>query len=153
MKNKDLIRIYEGLNAVKKLAGVKFAYAVAKNLKLLTSEIENLQEGIKPTREIDLYEEERIEMCKKHAKKEEQGKPVINGGEYVIIDISAFNTELETLKEKYKKDLELQKEHLAEYTKMLDEDTSLVLHQVSIDVVPDGITGEQLEAIFEIIKD
>ena len=67
MKNKDLFTFKQGLEAAKSLTGVKFAYAVAKNYKLVSSEIETLQETIKPSEKYLEFEAESNELVKKHS--------------------------------------------------------------------------------------
>jgi len=161
MKNKDLFTLKEGLKEAKKLQGVKFAYAVAKNSRLVDHEIELLQETIIPSEDFTEFEDKRNELVKKYAKKDKNGEPKqetqdVNGQTFSffkIDDIPAYNEEAKPLEEEYKEVIESRNTQLKEYDTQLEEDCGLVLHKVVIDIVPENITGETLELIDWMIEE
>jgi len=163
MKNKDLFTFKEGLEEAKKLQGVKFAYAVAKNSKLVTGEIESLQETIKPSEEYSEFEKERDEIVKKYAKKDKNGDPKqetqeVNGQTFSFYKIEEegmadYNKDFEELKEGHKEIIEARDKQLEEYDNLLKEDCDIKVHMTVIDLVPENITGETLELIDWMIEE
>ena len=83
MKNKELQPLLQSIDAVGNLSGVKFVYAIVKNKKLITAELETLQEAIKSSEKFLEYDKERIVICEKHADKE-NGKPKKNWDIWVV---------------------------------------------------------------------
>ena len=61
MKKEDLLLLNIGLQKVLHLSGVKFAYAVTRNLALLKPEMESLENVAKPSEDYLKFEEERDE--------------------------------------------------------------------------------------------
>ena len=45
MTKQDIVELWQGLNKVRHLTGVKFAYAVAKNINILKPEVTALEEA------------------------------------------------------------------------------------------------------------
>ena len=157
MKNRQLSILHKGLTDSGKLQGVKFAYAVAKNKKLIEEEVEALNEGLNPSEKFKEYDEKRVELAKEHAEKDEDGNAVMVGEENIksfdIKDIAKFTKDLEKIQEEYKTELEARDKQLKDYEKLMDEDTKLELQKVKLENVPEEITGEQLELISEIIEE
>jgi len=86
MKNKDILQLNEGLANCGNLTGIKFAFAVAKNRKILLSVIEPLFEMIK-------------KLQNDNAKKDEQGKIIEINGQIQMVDLEKFNKEYKELME------------------------------------------------------
>lgn len=150
-KRKQLLSLYQSLKSVGNLKGVKFAYAVSKNLQLLESEIKSINEAQKPSEKFQAYDKARVELAKKHAKTEE-GKPVVKNNSYVIENEKAFNEELETLKTEHKEALDEREVQLNEFKELLKGEVEIELHKVKMDDVPADITVTQMEGIFAIIE-
>lgn len=136
------------------LKGVKFSYGVAKNINIINQEIETFKKAIEPTEDFTTFENERIELCKKHAKKDENNEPLLKDeNRYDIVDEVAFNKELDTLKEKHKKALDEREQQLKDYANLLKEETTVTLHKIKLADVPEEITVAQLESIYDIIEE
>ena len=146
-KRNEAVALYQGLDLVGDFEGVKFAYGVSKNKKILKTEMEALTDALKPKDEYKKYDKKRIELCEIHANKDKNGKPVVENGAYRMSNKKAFDKELEKLQEKYKKAVDGQKIQDEEYKKLLEEKISVKLNKVDIKNVPEEITGKQLEAI------
>lgn len=80
MKNKELFNLHNGLQMCGDLKGIKFTFAIAKNLRNISKEVEPLLETLK-----NLQEE--------HSEKDEKGNPIIIGNTYKIVDQKKFNEE------------------------------------------------------------
>lgn len=84
MKNKEILELSRGLAICGELKGIKIAYAIAKNSKIISREMEALAEAIKKLQE-------------DHAKKDEKGKPIIKNDKYLMVDEDKFNEEYKEL--------------------------------------------------------
>jgi len=154
MKNKDLFDLRTGLGQVANLKGAKFAYAVAKNHKLINAEIESLQKGLQSDELKDLEAKER-EIYKKYCRMDEAGEPIPDAkGNFDIPEENkkACDTALATLKEENKESYEAREAVVKDYNELLDEDSSVELFKIPESYLPEEISGAQTAQIFEIIK-
>ncbi len=147
MKRRDLYTHLQSLETVKDLKGVKFAYSILKNKKKIEEEIKLFEEVIKPTSAYEEYERKRIVLCEIHSEKDTEGRPVILGDKYKLVDIDLFNTELEKLKGGYQDIIEERIEQINEYNKILDEELILDVIKINFIDLPLDITPKQLESI------
>lgn len=154
MKKIDLFRLETGLRAVVSFTGAKWAYAVAKNLRTITAETELLR-GLMPapTEQYTTFEELRVKLCKRWAKKDEAGEPVIAGSTFMIANQTAFNTDLAALRGKYSETIDERAKQMRGYEALLQEPTDIELYLADLDEIPEEISAAQLRDIFEIIKD
>ena len=152
MKRSDIVNLHVGLSSVTELKGVKFAYAVAKNRILLEQELNCIDEAKKPSQAILDYEQERIILCEKSAKKDDKGMPLMNGNSYVIEDPVAFNQELELLRNKHKPALEEANSKELEIQKLLDGEVDIKLHILKESDLPNEITANQPSAIIMMVE-
>ena len=134
-----LIALYNGLNQVKNLKGVKFAYGVIKNIRLMENEIVSIQESIKPVKDFMEYDMERMNLAKKHSKKDKNGNPVIENNNFVLESEKEFELEFEALKEKHSS-------VLSERQKQIE------LYKIKMSDIPQDISTEQLAGIFDIVE-
>ena len=153
MTRENAVVLYQNLQSIGDLKGVKFAYAVAKNSNILKREIDALNTAIKPLPGFEAYDTARVELAKKFAKKDEKGEPVIEDNQYVLEDKPAFDIGLAELRESFKETLEIRQTQLDEYKKLLAEEVGLTLHKVKLDDVPKEITVDQMTALQEMIED
>ncbi len=154
MKRKDLYGLLEGFEAVKNLQGVKFAYARAKNKKLVLNEIELINESMKMTDEYLEYEKKRVELCKEFCEKNEKGTPVIKNNTYAgLTGNTKFDEKLKKLREEFKEVIDARETQIEESNKMLDEEVEIDFHMILLKDVPINITGVQLESIASIVTE
>lgn len=118
MKNKEIYRLVRGLQQCGELKGIKFAYAVAKNLRLLSNDFEVLLASIKKLQE-------------EHAKKNEEGKAIIENNDYIMKDFKLFDDD---------------------YQKLMNIENEITLHKIKEEDIPSDITAGQLTGILEIIE-
>lgn len=157
MKNKDLYGLQRGLSMCGHLTGVKFAYAIAKNHRLVDTEIGILNDTIKPSEKFLEYDKKRADICEASAEKDENGKPKIQikdgSQEYVIADKEGFDNEINLLQEKYKDEIENRKKQAEEYKKLLEEESEIKLHLINKELIPDDISVSAMELIMPIIDE
>lgn len=162
MKNQELLNLYGALQDIN-LKGVKFAHAVAKNIAIIKSEAESLQKAIDLSDEFKAFEEKRIELAKKHAKKDENGEAiteiidkVTKAGRYIFENKEAealFHKELDVLREENKEVVDAREKQLKEFTELLDKENDIKLFKISIKDIPEEISSKQMTAIFEIVSE
>lgn len=152
MKYIEILNLADALSKLN-LPGVNFAHAVAKNLNLLKTEVQALETARKASDEYTVFEKERIELAKKHAKKDDKGKPVIVGQNFEIEDMESFESELATLKEKHKEAIEKREAQLKDFEDLLQKEVEINLHKISLEDVPQGITTKQMTDIYSIIEE
>ena len=153
MTKGDNINLFNALNKLGNLVGVRFAYAVSRNISLLKPEYEAIQEAIKPSEAFTAYEKERIALVESFAKKDEKGKAVSENGAYVLEDQEGFDKAFELLKETHKEAVDGRTAQQDEVNELLKNESTVELHKVSLDNVPEGITVAQLHSISDIISE
>lgn len=153
MTNKKLIELYNGLLGITNLKGVKFSYAVAKNINIIEREVDVLRTTTKESDDFKKYEAERIELCIKHAKKDPNGEPMIAGKQYLMEDFVAFNVEFEALKETNKVLLGIRKAQFDDYNKLLEVENSIELFKINISEIPEDVTTAQMGVLYPIITE
>jgi len=153
MKNHELLRLQEGINNVSNIKGVKFAYALMKNKKLIDAEIKCLQKGIEPAKEYQEFNQKRIDLCKSHATKDDKNEPVIIDKNYVIGNQENFTIKVNALIAEYKNAIDTYEQQLKEYENLLNENTELdsQFYKMTIDYLPEDISAKELELIAELI--
>ena len=153
MTNNDLQKLFVGLHKAKELKGVKFAYAVVKNIRLIDREIDILKKIAEPSDQYKEYDKQRTDLCEVQAKKDDKGEPIIVNNNYVISDLVSFNKEMLALQDTHKDAINSHAHKLKELEAIMKEDANINLYTISIDSIPEDITGEILMDIDAIIKE
>ncbi len=155
MKNKDVMSLYKSLVELSGLKGVKLAYAVARNKVILQNEFEGLVASQKESQEFLDFEDERVELAKKYSKKNADSEPetkIVNKTrEYILEDKEAFKKALAELKEKYKKTLDERDQQIKDFEALLEEESKITLHKVSMADIPQDITVDQMDVILNFL--
>lgn len=157
IKRQDLVELQRGLVEAESLSGAKFTYAVARNLDILKKEMESIQKVYRAGDDFMKYEEERIEIGKKHADKNEDGSPKTieaDGFEnFDVKDVKAFEKDLDKLQKKYKEVIATREKELADFQKFMEEDVEIDLYTVQSENIPDEINVRIMAAIFPIVEE
>lgn len=154
MKRQDLYNLLNGFEAVKDLKGVKFAYAIAKNKKLVLAELEILKDVLKDSDNFIEYDKKRIELCEKYCTKDDKGKPVIKNRKYDgLTKNEEFTKKLDELGEKFKEVIDEKKKRAEEYKNLLDEEVEFEFYKIKLENVPEDITAAQIESVDAILED
>ena len=157
MIKSDILNLYRNLNKLGYHVGVKFAYAVAKNMNMLKPEVQALEKALEMSPEYKEFENKRIELVESYAKKNESGKPVFDKvkNSYDIEEgkEEVLNKEFEKLKAKNKKLFDARTKQIDEYNALLKTEIKIKLYTVPLSVVPETITTQQMHSIFDMIED
>lgn len=153
MNNNKIIELFNALTKIKDLIGIKFNYAIAKNIATLKPEIEAIQRSYEATEDFNKYEIERVELAKKHSKKGDNDEPLlINGNQFDIEDLKAFQTEFNELKEKHKEVITIREKQLKEVEEFLLKESNIELHKIKMEDIPKEIKTEDMAAIYCLIE-
>lgn len=153
MNNKKILDLYNGLMKLSGLKGVKFNYAVAKNVGILEPEVKAFQKAIEPSQAYQKFDEVRAELAKKHAIKNEDKTPMFVDDAYVMEDQAAFDTAFEELKGKHKEVVEERENQIKEFNELMEKETYVTLFKVKYDQIPEEITTEQMKVVYPIIEE
>ena len=169
MTNADVLRLNDGLKAVKDLRkkdDSSFAYAVGRNIRNLAPIADSIIGTLTVPESYEQYQAEyntkRVGLCELYAEKDKDDKPIKEGTgrerKYKITDRRGFDQAIEVLQEelnaKYQVTFREMKENHKQYEAFLDmecmEDIKLIC--VKEDQLPEGITGEEVSNILEMIE-
>lgn len=150
MKKKDLFELYRGLQAVGKLPGAKFAYAVAKNLAAVLAECQIIEKLNEPSDAYKEYSDKRYKLALAYSDTEPDERGVVQ----VPNDrLEAFNADLAPLNDEYSEAITNRLVQESDFNTLLEEESDIVLFKIKADLLPEGITPEQVTAIMPIIED
>jgi predicted DNA binding protein len=154
MKLKHLIELKSALNSVDDLkCTFKFSYAIAKNKRKIKDIIEEYEAALTPSEKYSEYEEKRVALARKLAKKDEDGQPIIKNSAFLIEpnEQVKFEKELAVIKSEYTEEVEKYELKQKGYIKALNEEVEIEFHMINEDDLPE-LTPKQMDAIIEFIK-
>lgn len=158
MKTKMVIsKLFQIQMVINELAQVKgtckFAYAIAKNKKLVDDETALIRKSLEPSSALISYEKRRVSLCEKHCEKDEFGKPVIIANGYQGLENSVeFKEDLEKLREEFADTLKERADQSNSFNKMVAEEGEFEFWSIKLADIPDGVTAEQLDILMPIIE-
>jgi len=152
MTKQELLDLNDALMAVGGLTGVKFAYAVAKNVNIIKDEINAIKKAVEFSPEYRKFETERIKEAIAFAKKTPKGETMIADGKYIFENPKEWEKKFEEIKKKYKKAFDAREKQLDEFEKLLQEDVEVNLFLIGQEQLPAEIKTSELTGIFKIIK-
>jgi hypothetical protein len=148
MKRRDLVELWKMMKEYEGSKGVKFGYFLARNRKKLQPEIEALEEAITPNETYKTYDIKRVKLAEFYSDKDSNGSPVIRNSNYVIDEkLDEFNTELASLKEKYKTVIDDREKQIIDYNKMLDEEAEFDGFKIDLNALPDEVDSKFIEVL------
>lgn len=151
MLNKQLSQLLQGALACQDAKGLKFAYALQKNIRLMKQEIKHIFELIQPSEDYKLYDKEREELAKKYAEKDEKGEPVVENEQYKIKGKKKFDKELKELQEKYGKVYKDQEEKEVIFQARLEQECTIPFHKIEEKNLPSDLSARQLDIISDFM--
>lgn len=157
MTKGELLNLYRALDNLGNVTGARMSYGVAKNLSILKPDVDALQKAIDMTDDFKKFEEERVELVKKHAILDEKGKPMIDTtrNEYVISEENkpAFEKNLAKLRKENSAVIEAREKQVKEFGELLKTEIEPNLHKIQQTDLPESITPAQTFAILPMIFD
>lgn len=129
MANSEFVDLFNGLVAVQGLKGVKFGLLVAKNLRIIETELKDIEEFSKPSEEFIALSQEFNKL-----KNDDNTKA------------------LKKLEKDNAKLIEARQNQIDEVNKLLSEEVEIQLHAIPEDALPGDLTGQQIINIDKIIE-
>lgn len=155
MKNIEVLNLFQGLDSLKDLSGVKFTYGVMRNREILKPIFNSIVEAEKIKDEkVEKLNEEIRKLAIEHAKKDEKGNAIVENGTIVLENVKDLNKKIEKLKEEDEESFKMREKHLEAYNEFLLEELKEEPEFFLIDLedVPETITHEQMKIIYPLIK-
>lgn len=150
MKRRDLVELWKMMDLYKGSKGVKFAYFLVRNKKKLQPEIEALEESLLPSEAFKGYDTERVKLAEFYSDKDPNGNPIVQNSNYIINEKQTeFDTELASLKEKYKNVIDEREKQITDYNKMLDEEVEFDGFKINLTTLPEEIDSTFLEVLMD----
>jgi len=153
---KQALDLYECLNSLGDLSGVRFSYAVAKNISNLQAEIESLKKAYIPSKEYSEYDNKRVELAKSHSVKKDGVPEIIirEGAQvYNIKDQNKFDLKLIELQGEYKQVISDREKQMKEFSAILEEKIDVDLQMIKTSDIPENINTKQMTGILILIKE
>jgi len=154
MTNKEALILYKNLNELGFLKGKTFAIAVIRNKRFLKEIVDIHEEMIKPHDTFISYEQNKIELGKKHALKDENGNYVFVDSEKQSIRLKnpeEYKIELHNLNETYKEVILQRNTQIQQTNEWLEDTIEVLLNKITENDLPDDISVDQLDKIFEMV--
>jgi len=176
MKNTQIIALYNILDNKRKTKITNFSYGVEKNLSILEKDINVFKEIYKPSSEFleydNLLKEKQLELCKKHARKDEKGKPISKieqvldannkvigeKTKYDIEDLNKFGDELKEekslLDEKYKEVIDIREKQIIDANKIIEDgETEISVFKIKSVYLPSDLDADEIKALSPVLED
>ncbi len=154
MKNGQLEGLMRGIDACGDLKGVKFAFGLAKNKKMLVKEFEIFQEAIKPSKEFIEYDQKRVDLCKELADKDEKGNPKMESNNYIVIkNKEDFEIRSKALTEQNQSAVDDRSKQIKEFNELMNKESDFKPFLIARNDIPDDITSKQLSGIIDLIEE
>lgn len=159
IRRSELYRMMPILEGIARNVCVKFNYALGKNMRKIREEIQDTEDAASPGQDFREYEEERIKLNEKYAKKEKGTPTFVSGAEGArryLIDESKqelFDKEIESLRKKHKPMLDQQKEKNERYIDMMKEEIEMDFHLIKFEDCPEDLFPKEWEAVSYFITD
>ena len=153
MKKLDLVKLNKTIEKLKHIKDTKFQYLLLKNKAIIKDEINTISEIAKVSSEFLEYDQKRINLAKKYAKKDESGEVIVEYNNIVLADTASFTKEFTKLRKEYKKIIEAEEAKREEVDKILEEDIEFDFVKIDFDILPDELNQEDLENLQVIIHE
>jgi len=148
MKNKDLLDLFSALESVNSdTCSAKFKYGIARNKKIIETQIKILQDLIKPSDEYIQAENERLAICYKYCERDESNNPRMINNMFVMKEDTRAesDTEITEFMAKNKDIFDEAVKKSQEVSAILEEEVNIELYSITIDAVPDTIKQAEMD--------
>lgn len=131
-KKGELVNLINGLFQVQELKGKTFGLAVSKNIKILQTELKDLEEAGKPSEEFMKLAQQVNEIANADAE----------GAEAKIAALETENEEL----------VKSRREQMDKVTVMMEDEMTVELNTLTEKMLPADISASQINNIIKIIE-
>ena len=125
IKKYELLRINDLLVKSINYKSHEFAYAIFKNKQLIDEILKDVEFINDVDEKFMEYENKRIELCRICAKKDPDGKEIVQEGRFAIQDNDTFTKGMDELRAEYKEVVDKRDEQLNRFNLIMQEDVDL----------------------------
>jgi len=160
MKNKDVLKLWSGLNDLNNKANTKLSYVIMRNRGKIKDIIEALKNiEIKKLDGAAEFDKDRLELCSELAVRDADGNPVkVNIGNGIktfrIANQNEFDKRIIPICKKHSVYLDNLEKKQGEFNTLLEEDAGEIdFMKIKIDDLPTDLTATQLEKIEVLLSE
>jgi len=152
LKRAQILNLSKVLEQLKRVQSTRFAYAVARNIRLIDNEVESIrQAGAPPPKQIE-YEQKRMALVHKHGAKETDGSLSMESpGNAKIANMPQFMTELAALRTEYADTLADAEKREKDMMSMLSEEVEIEAYEIKAEVLPKDLAADEVYAIMPFL--
>lgn len=126
-------------------------FGISKNRVLLEPFAIPIRDTIRPPRDWTIFQEKRLNLCKKMALKDKDGKPEMEGRSYIFKDQEKFDVAIEKLKAKHKDAIDEFEEQQEKIREMFKEEFEIKYYEIKSKYLPDDIDPGIMNAIIQFL--
>jgi hypothetical protein len=155
LKIRTIVGIYNAIEALRSREdlGKKLVYALVKTKGRIQPVIDAVAAMQKAPEGLRKYDEERLALAKRLARKDEAGKPVVKNNNFEMEDPAAFESEMAALRAKYRDDFDRLEAVEKELQAHLDESEEVDLHPLTLEMLPDAISFDLVEKLSAMLEE
>jgi predicted RNA-binding protein len=144
----QLTKARKALNSVSHYEGIDFAYAVFKNKQLIDNKLSEVDFIKNVSPQIVEYEEKRVQLCEEFAKKDSNGKSIIENDLYVIDNKEMFKVKMDDLLNEYKPFVEERQKQIEIFNNKMNEESKIEFVKIKKEQIPPQLkTADELDGI------
>lgn len=144
----QLTKARKALNSVSHYEGIDFAYAVFKNKQLIDNKLSEVDFIKNVSPQIVEYEEKRVQLCEELAKKDSNGKSIIENDLYVIDNKEMFKVKMDDLLNEYKLFVEERQKQIEIFNNKMNEESKIEFVKIKKEQIPPQLkTADELDGI------
>jgi predicted RNA-binding protein len=138
----------KALTSVSHYEGIDFAYAVFKNKQLIDNKLSEVDFIKNVSPQIVEYEEKRVQLCEEFAKKDSNGKSIIENDLYVIDNKEMFKIKMDDLLNEYKPFVEERQKQIEIFNNKMNEESKIEFVKIKKEQIPPQLkTADELDGI------
>lgn len=153
MTREEVLKLYDVFKELSQIHNTRFAYFIAKNKKLLQSEIEIINEIRRPPEKYLEFERKRLDLVAFHSEKNENGDPIIQNGHFKVVDESLFSSAFKSLSKEYAEALIDAEKHEDSLKEFLSESVDFDVLTIPFKYLPDTLNSSEIESLMSFIED
>jgi len=163
LTRENSIQMWATLNSLANVkTSAKGAYGIAKNKRILEVEKDAIQKAQQAhmassmSDDLRKFEEERVELCKEYADKDEDGNPITSNNQFKVVERNAeFIKALNELREEpvYAAAIKAREDKDNEFQNFMKESIEVEVHLIKVDDLPNDITAQQIEALGDLVTE
>lgn len=144
----QLTKARKALNSVSHYEGIDFAYAVFKNKQLIDNKLSEVDFIKNVSPQIVEYEEKRVQLCEEFAKKDSNGKSIIENDLYVIDNKEMFKVKMDDLLNEYRPFVEERQKQIEIFNNKMNEESKIEFVKIKKEQIPPQLkTADELDGI------